>query len=165
MCCHCFISKLFSRRETCHAFTQAAGFGWKTETHTSPRYIYVHWCWQSICYVTVCTRGDLQATCGIQEKSGMIYSQQWVCDTSPVPQPQVSSMKFWRPGAEVPEEKSLLWKWGQLQTHGSQKVPAWVTVRNIYRTDILTTINDNCFLYGRRNGATRWDNWRANAKC
>lgn len=89
----CRFQALFSRREACHAFTQAAGFGWKTETQ---RYIHVHWCWQSICYVTVCTRGDLQATWGIHEKSGMMYSQQmqWVCDTSPEPQPKCHRWGF-----------------------------------------------------------------------
>lgn len=35
----CHFQALFSRREACHAFTQAAGFGWKTDTQ---RYIYVH---------------------------------------------------------------------------------------------------------------------------
>lgn len=47
-------------------------------------------------------------------------------------------------------------------THSSPKVPARLPVRNIYRTDILTTINDNCFL---RNGATRWESSKANRQC
>lgn len=158
----CHFQALFSRREACHALTQAAGFGWKTDTQ---RYIYVHWCWQSICYVAVCTWGDLQATWGIHEKSGMIYSQQmqWVCDTSPDPQPKCHRWSFEYQVQKSPRRSPSSGNGvTYTHTHGSQKVPAWLTVRNIYRTDILTTINANCFLYGR---ATRWDNSKANTQC
>lgn len=99
----------------------------------------------------------------VHEKSGMIYSRQMqrVCDTSFRPQRKCPRWSFeyqvqkspWIPTLELDSIK---------YTQSSQKVPAWLagSIRNIYRTDILTTINDNwlpLFECGGRNGTARWE--------
>lgn len=114
----------------------------------------------------MCTHGDLKATWGMLRCT---RSQGW---SIPDKCKESATLRS-GPGASVLDEVSnarcgsprgsLLWNWTRLSTHKvHKKVPAWLTgsIRNIYRTDILTTINDNWLPLsecGRRNGTARWE--------
>lgn len=74
--------------------------------------------------------------------------------TSPrhVVRASMSSMYFWIPGAEVPGGPALCRKPNSMRYAQRHQVPNWLmtSVRNIYRTDTLTTRNENflCFNVG-----------------
>lgn len=159
----CHFQALFSRREqTCHAFTQAArsdGVSRRSQKHIL--HVGTYWCWQSICACMLAC-----------ERPGEYWSAEEVKDD--LFPPNATGLRHFvqAPAAGVIGEVlrtrcraprgSLLWNWTRLSTQSSHKVPARLTgsIRNIYRTDILTTVNDNRLpssKCGRWNRTARWE--------
>lgn len=163
----CHFQVLFSKREqTCHAFTQAASM--EQVSQESQEHILKSSTWavpkcidadkaSAPCYC-VHTRRPACDPCrpgeywGAREVRDDLFPTNVTSLRHFVRAPmQVSSMKFWIPGAEVPQDSysvTSVRNRTRLGTHdakSSQTVPDWLmaSIRNIYRTDILTTINDN----------------------
>lgn len=156
-----FSSPVFQERTDMPCFhsgkERGTTFPRKSRTHTSERYLKISMLTKHLPRVTVHTRrpaGDPHRPgeyCGAREVRDDLFPTN---ATSPrhVVRASMSSMYFWIPGAEVPGGPALCRKPNSMRYVQRHQVPNWLmtSVRNIYRTDTLTTRNENflCFNVG-----------------
>lgn len=104
--------------------------------------------------VTVCTlqpMSDLHRAAERRGAGGVSRDPFPTTATTVCSGPSLSVNEVWEPGAEVPEGLySVTYVRNRIQlgtqhAKSSQTVPAWITasIRNIYRSDTLTAVNDN----------------------
>lgn len=149
--------------ENKHAMLSLRQLDWKAshksqKTHTLSRGIPEYWCWQRICPVTVVTckwpevhvkvGDDLFST---NATSLRHFAQSW-------------NVKCHQRGFEYQVHKSHrvpALEPDSITRKVHKEVQAWLlgAMGNIYRTDILTTINDNWLLVSKcwSKKSTRWE--------